>query len=527
MDYNPYSAVSAIYNLKGEWDNANRAGNTNKKNDAAAKAQKFYQELRKNGCDSVANELSASDYTQAKNILDRYANTSSSVTTSRPNVSSGVDNPAYSQSMSVASNKNDEYWSTIKSDHSNVNSKYDSVFNYANSDITQTDEYKSAFKNIMPSYNLAALQGRDNEVASGAASNGGNIDSFSAANALRQQAALTAKGQALAHQMGLEAYQARVNSARDILSGLGAYNQGVYSAMSDSINHDRSIANDYFNNAETAKNNDVARKSEIASVTGTVPTEWVLSNNPFMNSDGTIKKEYDNDNIDFSVIMENAKANGNTNLYNAAATARFYKIMNDYGKYGQYDDGNYNVPSAQKTQPAYEFDEKIKQANEALAGEISMNAANNQNTLDQITTAAMYSPATPTMTLAQATSAIKSGELSDAALAVYNTEHHTAYTKENPPPIYKPANDLSTNMKIFIKKVNDIVANAGYTAPFNSDGTRKNDSTIWDEKIINMLLEDTSLTDDEKEQLIEHLGISPGVVDTVTNEGHYKSSRAE
>lgn len=291
--------------------------------------------------------------------------------------------------MTSAINKNNEYFDMVKSDHDKVNSKYDDIFNYANSDVTKSDEYQSAYDNIMPSYTLAAMQGRKSQTASGAASNGGNVDSFSAANALRQQAALTAKGQQLAHQAGLEAYQARIQNARNILSDLGVYNSGVYSAMSDSIGHDRTTANDIISNEETAKNNDVARKSEIASVTGYTPDEWVVSNNPYMNEDGTIKEQYKD--VDFSEVMAKAKAAGNTVAYNAAATARYYKIMSNYGLYGQYDDGNYNLPTQQQTEAARRFDEQIAAADRALGVEREMGAAENQNKLDQITTAALYS----------------------------------------------------------------------------------------------------------------------------------------
>ena len=61
----------------------------------------------------------------------------------------------------------------------------------------------------MGKYDLSAMQGRDNAAASAAASNGGNIDSYAAANAMRQQAALTREGMQTAHKLGLEAYNAR------------------------------------------------------------------------------------------------------------------------------------------------------------------------------------------------------------------------------------------------------------------------------------------------------------------------------
>ena len=73
MAYNPYSAVNAIYNLKGQWDNANNANDAEKKNQAAARAQAYYNQLRNNGYANVADELSASNYAQAKSTRDKWA----------------------------------------------------------------------------------------------------------------------------------------------------------------------------------------------------------------------------------------------------------------------------------------------------------------------------------------------------------------------------------------------------------------------------------------------------------------------
>lgn len=52
--------------------------------------------------------------------------------------------------------------------------------------VTDSTDYKRIYDRTMSQYNLAALQGRDNEAAYNAASNSGNIDSYAAANAMRQ-----------------------------------------------------------------------------------------------------------------------------------------------------------------------------------------------------------------------------------------------------------------------------------------------------------------------------------------------------
>lgn len=363
----PYSAVDSIYKLKGAWDTANNAGDIKAKNDAAAKAQAYYNQLRSSGYGDVADELAKSNYEQSKVIRNKWASMDKSPT--RPyfyelgkkygmssvdvdkligwNGSTGqvsfggkvigtpdaiVDGTSYWKDTSVLDNAFNDYISrsgTVRSKPMAVQQENENLFQKYHreyDDLKNTNPFTTEeAKSILEKYDLSGLQGRNNATASGAAANGGNIDSFAAANALRQQAAMVNQGQ----QAVLSAYQQKLDHARSLLSDMGVHIDRVY------------------NQDETSKNNDVARKSEIASVTGYAPDEWVASNNPYMNEDGTIKDAYKN--VDFSEIMKNAKASGNTSAYNAAAMARFYKIMGNYGLYGKWDDGNYMLPGAQRT----------------------------------------------------------------------------------------------------------------------------------------------------------------------------------
>lgn len=463
MAYNPYSAVNAIYKLKGQWDNANNAGDTTTKNNVAAKAQAYYRQLRNNGYGDIADQLTASNYAQAKAINDKWAKMGKTSTrdylytlgqskgmsksdmdkiigwdNQTGEVSLGgkkigtpdavVDGVSYWSDTSVLDNAFNDYISrsgTVRSKSTAVNQENENLFakyNQEYEDLKNTNPFETETgKAILAKYDLAGLQGRDNAVAENAGSNSGNIDSFAAANALRQQSSLISQGQTAA----LEAHQQKLDHARALLSDMG-------------VNIDR-----VFNQDETAKNNDVARKSEIASVSGYTPDEWVASNNPYLNDDGTLKDEYKD--VDFSAVMANAKAAGNTNAYNAAAQARYYKIMGNYGAYGQYDDGNYAVPGLHQTEAARQFDEQIAASDRALNAETSMNAANNQNKIDQITTSAKYGTTVnssgkvtankPTLTAAQATNAIKNGEVSQSVIDAYNYYYGTNYTVENPPKV--------------------------------------------------------------------------------------------
>ena len=188
----------------------------------------------------------------------------------------------------------------------------------------------------MAKYDLNALQGRDNAAASGAASNGGNIDSFAANNALRQQAALTAQGAELAHKMGVEAFNARLENARAILSDLGIYNTGAYNQMNTAVQNDSALAQQYFENGETYKNNELSRNIAISELTGNVHPTLGNIYNPYFNENGELK----NENIDYQSIVDAAteklkNATSATEKANLEATikyanqARNYKIANN------------------------------------------------------------------------------------------------------------------------------------------------------------------------------------------------------
>lgn len=377
MAYNPYSAINAIYNLKNDWDAANKSGDTAAKNKAASNAQVFYKQLRDNGQGKIADELSALDASGAKYILDQYSAKNS-----------GVDNQAYNTSMQSATNKNNTLASYIDSDRNDVQGKYNDIYNYANQDVTKTDEYKSTYDNMMKKYDLSALQGRDNAVASGGASNGGNIDSYAAANAMRQQASILANGQQVAHQAGLDAYNSRISNVSNILNNLGVYNSGTYDAMNQTIANDANLAQQYFDNSETAKNNETARQEVYSNISGTVGdkvTKYLNSN--IWNDDGSLV----NSNQDFQAQInslektlystkdetERARIKEQLRVLEAARNQKIDEQGLTYGK-------TYKYQSDKQSEAGRQFDVQSEISKQALTSEEKIAAANNQNTLDQI-----------------------------------------------------------------------------------------------------------------------------------------------
>ena len=121
------------------------------------------------------------------------------------------------------------------------------------------------------------------------------------------------------------------------------------------VNSDR-----IFNQDETAKNNDVARKQAISETTGVVDSSWDDKSNPFINDDGTV---VDND---YQAMIEklNAKkavttdktelANIEAQL-NYAKRARIKKIASNPA-YAKYAD-TIEAPSATRTAAVRDADE--------------------------------------------------------------------------------------------------------------------------------------------------------------------------
>ena len=302
-DYDYKSDANAVLNAKIGWNLATTDEERQKQNQIANSAR---DRLKAYGYSDLADQISAggADATQTRQIIENY---------SKPKTTAPVET-------------NNLKSTEVNRENAGVFDKYNNFWD----ESVNVDPFETSYgKAIMGKYDLAALQGRDNAVASGGASNGGNIDSYAAANAMRQQASLISQGQSAV----LDAYQKRIDSARGYLSDMG-------------VNIDR-----VFNQDETAKNNDVARKSEIASVTGYVPNEWTYDNNTYLNKDGTVKDIYLTDEFDnaggFETIINDAKsklatttdaterANLEATIY-YAQQAKNIKTEQNPTKYGKY-----------------------------------------------------------------------------------------------------------------------------------------------------------------------------------------------
>ena len=179
---------------------------------------------------------------------------------------------------------------------------------------------------------------------------------------MRQQASLINQGQ----NVVLDSFNTKIANARAILEGMGAYQQDSYKGMQNTIGvqqdegqrlfeNDETTKTNEFNRKETAKNNEVARQAEIASVTGYSPTSWTIQNDAFLSNfvdeNGKLKKEYYN--TDFQALYNKAKSDGDDGLAEKYAILRGLKIFGNFAEYGKYlNEGNVSFIEPQITEEA-------------------------------------------------------------------------------------------------------------------------------------------------------------------------------
>lgn len=510
--YNPYQDIQKVYNAKTAWNTATTDEERKRQNEIATAARK---NLEAYGYSDVANQISASgaDATAARKILEQYA-----PKTKAPDSTTLSNSELITTNNNETRNKINQLWGTQTGDRQVMADKYDKLENTAYSNPFESEEGKA----IIGKYDLAALQGRDNVVASGGASNSGNIDSYAAANALRQQAALTAKGQAMA----LDAHNNKINNVKGILESLGVYQQNQDAGMQNTISLQSNEGQRLFENDETAKNNEVARLEVQANVTGYTPNEWVIKNDDvykeFLNEDGTFKTEKENVDIQ-------ARINQTTDpeTKKKLAVVRAKKALGNYGVYGKYlKEGDVAfMDGGVKTEAADQFDKTMTYNYDVLKTEEDMNNANNQNAIDQIVTSAKYgsssksgSTYTGKLTAAQARDAIKSGIITEDTIAAFNHHYGTDYTVENPPVIGKetepgapPANPLTNEQVEEWANYFNGIRTEQYGEGFEilqPTGDGKYKPTMDADYLILEIFGSDNLTEEQKEYLIKKFGIT-------------------
>lgn len=304
--YRSMEAVKRIYGYKDKWHDADAKGDKATKDSVARKAQVYYKILEDSGYSDVANALKNTNNVGAKQIYEDFIKnnyvqaTPTTPTTTPANTSTGVTLPESSVSETpvptTVTGKIDHLYGSQTSDKKYVTGKYDRLEDYIYGNPFEDEEGKS----IMSNYQFKGKTASGNAVANGGASNGGNIDSYAAANANRQQLAFTNAGT----QAVLDNFNSRINNLRGALSDLGIYLQNQDKGMQTTINLQQTEEQRVFENDETKKNNKVDRGVKISEVTGYVPDSMSYATNPYLNDDGTVINPAD---TDFSLIKHNAE----------------------------------------------------------------------------------------------------------------------------------------------------------------------------------------------------------------------------
>lgn len=389
--YNPYNSARKIVDLKGAYDSAKwQNGNYKQYQDEAAQ---YYSDLVTNGYAEVAEQLAQRGYNDALDYLNNsgwktdeevefdewYDNLGKVSTGDKRTVSeqqtdyidklmgigTGETSPQTSDAVSKLMDQwfadNQTYIDRSGELHDAGMSGLDSLLNY---DYTQ----QSFYQPIMDSYNLFGQNAANGALASGASGNAGNIDSYAAANANRQQLAFTNAG----HQAALAAAAQNQGSYLDLYNMMGANNSDLRLNNATTMN---AINNMYSTDAnERQAANDVIRQ-----LFGDESAERVNATNAMVDKYladlGLVQSQYVTD------------AEERMNTANNQASLDLQRLANELGmseaqltyaakKYGYDTEASMNTANNQAA---------MNQLLESLAAEERMNEANNQNYLDRLT----------------------------------------------------------------------------------------------------------------------------------------------
>ena len=426
--YNPYNAYKKIVTAKGDWHTAQSLGQD--PNQYYQAAIPYYQELYDNGYGALADDLSKSNYTQAKGLLSKYGlkadsdynrdydvnqltgtgsnapfstatdegkllNFATGYSENGQNLASkaaGIATGEVSTGLSPAVQNLYDSW---KSDNNRLNGeiRYDDNGNVVsglntehynigrnqldfinNFDVTQQPYYQG----IMDQYRLGGQNAAAGEYASGAATNAGNIDSYAAANANRQQLAFTNAGQ----QAALAAAQQNAQNWQTLYSQMSAdlTNQGTLNTQTL-----QAAANLYATDAQERMNAlDTAGALEQQQMSNAI--------NAYI---AKIQDDTQRYGIDAETAMntENNKAALEQLLASLASQERMNTENNATQRYG-YDttaataryqtDADVAMNAANNATQRYGYDTSAATARYQTDAQQAMNSANNAAALDQI-----------------------------------------------------------------------------------------------------------------------------------------------
>ena len=262
-----------------------------------------------------------------------------------------TDAMRYSEGLDLATDRLNEQWAGMDNDYAKAWDLYNQIFTAYNNSSGLSSDYNPYATEwgqaIMANYNIDGSRKSDSEIASGAADNSGNIDSFAAANARRARLSEENLGKQMvwnSYLSLLDRDRANIEGMRGTLEELTDYLNGRYANQFENIDRVTQQNQQIFDNDQTRQNNEVSRNAAIAEITGQIPAEYQTSSNPFFNSDGVLI----NPNIDYQalenrmqeIINDPNASEADKSQAREAITdirqARMYKMTNYDGKWAEW-----------------------------------------------------------------------------------------------------------------------------------------------------------------------------------------------
>lgn len=247
--YNPYDDVKAIVHQKSLYDQAKAEGKD--PSQYQQEAVQYYNNLRNNGYSNDADKLVTYGYKEANDYLNNNFQPSQEYDEWYDNITGDIvkqqaNNEVQSETVknlmdtynsnnnllngSITYDANGNVVSGLNLDNYNTGKNQLSYIN--DYDITAQPWYSS----LMAGYQLQGQDAANGELASGASTNSGNIDSYAAANANRQQLAFTNAGNEAARALAaqnMQAWQNLYDSMSNNLATMGDQNNTLLATGAD------------------------------------------------------------------------------------------------------------------------------------------------------------------------------------------------------------------------------------------------------------------------------------------------------
>ncbi|MBQ7011929.1 MAG: hypothetical protein IJN63_09515 [Clostridia bacterium] len=260
MAYDPYKAAAQIVRNKGKWGTAVASGKSG--DEYHERALYYYDELRNNGYSEIADKLEQSDYGEALEYLDALEKNEGEYDEAKELASASAKKSALDQ-------RRTELYDSLRA-------KYGELY-----DEAKDGELSEGSEAVLGRFRNMGERAAENAVASVASSNGGNMDSYAAANAHRQLSDYLTAGEEAAQKAEGE----RVGRLLSILDGMYVSQSGLISDADNSAEASAGLAYDVYSaklRDETEKRKEALQK-ELAEKEMSGPWDEIYPNDYYVD----------------------------------------------------------------------------------------------------------------------------------------------------------------------------------------------------------------------------------------------------